>query len=261
MCWTQRNGRKQNGEHARNTGCGGRQLPYDGDMNQQPRVMVVDDEPTIREVMTTYLQRDGFRVETASTGTEAVEMLRRGLPDLLILDLMLPGVGGLNILKELRANSNVPVIVLTARTEEADRIIGLELGADDYVSKPFSPRELVARVKSVLRRATTDPTPGVEVLEFDGLTIDTNSREVTVNGELVTLTAREFDLLLFLASSPRQVFSRSQLLDHVWHSSAEWQDTSTVTVHVRRIRHKIERDPERPDRLITVRGVGYRFEG
>ncbi|MDH3193519.1 MAG: response regulator, partial [Acidimicrobiia bacterium] len=126
-------------------------------MNQQPRVMVVDDEPTIREVMTTYLQRDGFRVETASTGTEAVEMLRRGLPDLLILDLMLPGVGGLNILKELRANSNVPVIVLTARTEEADRIIGLELGADDYVSKPFSPRELVARVKSVLRRATTEP--------------------------------------------------------------------------------------------------------
>ncbi len=223
--------------------------------------MVVDDEPTIREVMTTYLQRDGFRVDTASTGTEAVEMLRRGLPDLLILDLMLPGVGGLNILKELRANSNVPVIVLTARTEEADRIIGLELGADDYVSKPFSPRELVARVKSVLRRVTSEPTPGVEVLEFDGLTINTNSREVTVNGELVILTAREFDLLLFLASSPRQVFSRSQLLDHVWHSSAEWQDTSTVTVHVRRIRHKIERDPERPERLITVRGVGYRFEG
>ncbi len=223
--------------------------------------MVVDDEPTIREVMTTYLQRDGFRVDTASTGTEAVEMLRRGLPDLLILDLMLPGVGGLNILKELRANSNVPVIVLTARTEEADRIIGLELGADDYVSKPFSPRELVARVKSVLRRATVEPTTGVEVLEFDGLIIDTNSREVTVNSEIVTLTAREFDLLLFLASSPRQVFSRSQLLDHVWHSSAEWQDTSTVTVHVRRIRHKIERDPERPNRLITVRGVGYRFEG
>ncbi len=230
-------------------------------MNSQPRVMVVDDEPTIREVMTTYLERDGFRVETASTGTQAVEMLRRGLPDLLILDLMLPGVGGLNILKELRTNSNVPVIVLTARTEEADRIIGLELGADDYVSKPFSPRELVARVRSVLRRATVEPEPGLAVLEFGALTIDTTSREVTVNGVLATLTAREYDLLLFLASSPRQVFSRSQLLDHVWHSSAEWQDTSTVTVHVRRIRHKIEKDPERPERLITVRGVGYRFEG
>lgn len=223
--------------------------------------MVVDDEPTIREVMTTYLERDGFRVDTASTGTQAVEMLRRGLPDLLILDLMLPGVGGLNILKELRTNSNVPVIVLTARTEEADRIIGLELGADDYVSKPFSPRELVARVRSVLRRATIEPEPGLDVLEFGGLTIDTTSREVTVDGVLATLTAREFDLLLFLASSPRQVFSRSQLLDHVWHSSAEWQDTSTVTVHVRRIRHKIEKDPEQPERLVTVRGVGYRFEG
>jgi DNA-binding response OmpR family regulator len=223
--------------------------------------MVVDDEPTIREVMTTYLQRDGFLVDTAATGTEAVEKLRKGLPDLLILDLMLPGVGGLNILKELRTNSSVPVIVLTARTEEADRIIGLELGADDYVSKPFSPRELVARVRSVLRRVNVEPEPGVEVLEFDGLTIDTVSREVTVNGEPATLTAREFDLLAFVASSPRQVFSRSQLLDHVWHSSSEWQDTSTVTVHVRRIRHKIEKDPERPDRLVTVRGVGYRFEG
>ncbi len=230
-------------------------------MKSQPWVMVVDDEPTIREVMTTYLERDGFRVDTASTGTQAVEMLRRGLPDLLILDLMLPGVGGLNILKELRTNSNVPVIVLTARTEEADRIIGLELGADDYVSKPFSPRELVARVRSVLRRATIEPEPGLDVLEFGGLTIDTTSREVTVDGVLATLTAREFDLLLFLASSPRQVFSRSQLLDHVWHSSAEWQDTSTVTVHVRRIRHKIEKDPEQPERLVTVRGVGYRFEG
>ncbi|MBK5268921.1 MAG: response regulator transcription factor [Acidimicrobiia bacterium] len=230
-------------------------------MIKQTRVMIVDDEPTIREVMTTYLQRDGFLVDTAATGAEAVAKLRKGLPDLLILDLMLPGVGGLNILKELRTNSTVPVIVLTARTEEADRIIGLELGADDYVSKPFSPRELVARVRSVLRRVNVEPEPGVEVLEFDGLTIDTVSREVTVNGELATLTAREFDLLVFLASSPRQVFSRSQLLDHVWHSSSEWQDTSTVTVHVRRIRHKIEQDPERPDRLVTVRGVGYRFEG
>lgn len=229
-------------------------------MNSQPRVLVVDDEPTIREVVTTYLQRDGFRVDTASTGTEAVEILRRGLPDLVILDLMLPGVGGLNILRDLRSNSTVPVIVLTARTDEADRIIGLELGADDYVSKPFSPRELVARVRSVLRRANVEPAPGVEVLDFDRLVIDTISREVTVDGEPASLTAREFDLLAFLASSPRQVFSRSQLLDQVWHSSPEWQDTSTVTVHVRRIRHKIERDPERPDHVVTVRGVGYRFE-
>ena len=257
---TPRNGGEQLGEHLENSGCAATTVSYDIGMNNQPRVLVVDDEPTIREVVTTYLERDGYQVDSASTGTEAVQKLRSRIPDLLILDLMLPGVGGLNILSELRKHSNVPVIVLTARTEEADRIIGLELGADDYVSKPFSPRELVARVRSVLRRASVEPDPGGGLMEFDGLSIDTTSREVEVNGEKVTLTAREFDVLAFLASAPRQVFSRGQLLDHVWNSSPEWQDTSTVTVHVRRIRHKIEQDPERPERLVTVRGVGYRFE-
>ena len=235
-------------------------MSYDESMTNHQRVLVVDDEPTIREVVTTYLERDGYVVDAAATGTEAVASLRSSIPDLMILDLMLPGVDGLSILSELRKQSNVPVILLTARTDEADRIIGLELGADDYVTKPFSPRELVARVRSVLRRASSEPDPGPGLLEFDGLTVDTTSREVFVDGDPAILTAREFDLLAFLAASPRQVFSRGQLLDHVWQSSPEWQDTSTVTVHVRRIRHKIEKDPERPERLLTVRGVGYRFE-
>lgn len=246
----------------RNTGCEAGAGAYDEGMQSRPVVLVVDDEPTIREVVTTYLERDGFAVQAAATGPEAVQKLQKRIPDLLILDLMLPGVGGLAILSELRKQSNVPVIVLTARTEEADRIIGLELGADDYVSKPFSPRELVARVRSVLRRAAGEGVqePVQQRMEFDGLVIDTGRRVVTLHDDVIALTAREFDLLAFLASAPRQVFSRAQLLDHVWNSSPDWQDTSTVTVHVRRIRHKIEADPEQPERLVTVRGVGYRFE-
>ena len=224
------------------------------------RVLVVDDEPRVREVVTRYLERDGFAVTTASTGTEALALVGQSTPDLVVLDLMLPGVGGMEILSRLRAMGDVPVILLTARVEEADRVLGLELGADDYVVKPFSPRELAARVRSVLRRSVPSIAPAPAALEFEGLTIDQASREVLVAGRSVDLTAREFDVLAFLASAPRQVFSRAQLLDQVWDSSPDWQDPSTVTVHIRRIRNKIESNPDEPERIITVRGVGYRFE-
>ncbi len=223
-----------------------------------PLVLVVDDEPLVREVVGRYLERDGFRVMVAADGDEALRLLGSATPELVVLDVMLPGVGGLDVLAELRRRGEVPVILLTARGDEADRVLGLELGADDYVVKPFSPRELTARVRSVLRR--TAPRQEGGHLEFDGLVIDTATREVIVDGRPVELTRKEFDLLAFLAASPRQVFSRGQLLQQVWDSSAEWQDPSTVTVHVRRIRQKIEGDPEQPRWIATVWGVGYRFE-
>ncbi len=221
------------------------------------RVLVVDDEPRVREVVAAYLERDGYRVEQAGDGDTARSRLDSFNPDLVILDIMFPGASGLDLLGELRKRSDVPVILLTARAEETDRILGLELGADDYVVKPFSPRELVARVRTVLRRAR--PEPIEETIELDGLNIDSRSREVSVDGESVDLTAKEFDLLLYMASHPRQVFSRSQLLEQVWDSSPEWQDPATVTVHVRRLRKKLEADPAEPRWLETVWGVGYRF--
>jgi DNA-binding response OmpR family regulator len=222
-------------------------------------VLVVDDEPMVREVITTYLERDGYRVTSVADGAAALAWLDVGRPDLVVLDLMLPTVDGLSVLSQVRkAGADLPVIVVTARGEEPDRVLGLELGADDYVVKPFSPRELVARVASVLRRAR--PAPASARLVFGPLVIDGPSREVTVDGRLVPFTAREFDLLAFLAAAPRQVFSRAQLLAEVWDSSPEYQDPSTVTVHIRRIRRKIEDDPERPRHLVNVWGVGYRFD-
>lgn len=222
------------------------------------RVLVVDDEPMIREVVARYLEREGFRVDLASDGQAALRLARERRPHLVILDLMLPDTRGLDILGALRESGAVPVIVLTARGDEGDRVLGLELGADDYVVKPFSPRELTARVRSVLRRVEP-PTP-TAALEFDDLRIDPTTREVAVDGAAVSLTAREFELLAFLASSPRQVFSRGQLLAEVWDSSPDWQDPATVTVHIGRLRQKLERDPQRPRWLTTVRGVGYRFD-
>lgn len=221
-------------------------------------VLVVDDDDRVRQVVTAYLERDGYRVAEAADGSTARRQLEARAPDLVILDVMFPGASGLDLLAELRASSAVPVILLTSRAEETDRVLGLELGADDYVVKPFSPRELVARVRSVLRRAM--PPPASAPLVFDGLSIDLPAREVVVEGGPVDLTAREFDLLAFLASHPRQVFSRGQLLQQVWDSSPEWQDPATVTVHIRRIRQKIESDPHNPRWLSTVWGVGYRFE-
>ena len=225
---------------------------------QVGRVLVVDDEPMVREVVTRYLERDGFRVDATGDGMTALELARSRPPDLLILDVMLPSKDGFSVLQELRKTSSVPVILLTARTDETDRVLGLELGADDYVVKPFSPRELSARVRSVLRR-TNPEEPGTR-LEFDGLTIEPKTREVKVGNVTVDLTPKEFDVLAFLASHPRQVFSRGQLLQQVWDSSAEWQDPATVTVHMRRLRTKLESDPQDPRWLLTVWGVGYRFE-
>ena len=222
------------------------------------RVLVVDDEPMVREVVTAYLERDGYRVTTAADGHAALEALESTHPDLVVLDVMLPKLDGFDVLTQLRKQTDVPVILLTARTEEVDRVLGLELGADDYVVKPFSPRELAARVRSVLRRAR--PLPSHRNLEFARLVIDGATREVTKDGEAIELTPKEFDLIAFLAESPRQVFSRSQLLEHVWDSSADYQDPSTVTVHIRRLRRKLEDDPEQPEWLLTVWGVGYRFE-
>jgi len=222
------------------------------------RVLVVDDEPMVREVVAAYLKREGFVVTEAADGRTALDLISTTHPDLVVIDVMLPQLDGFFVLTEVRKAIDVPVILLTARTEETDRVLGLELGADDYVVKPFSPRELAARVRSVLRRTRQSPTPSV--LEFDGLTIEGVTREVRVNDETIELTPKEFDLLAFLAGSPRQVFSRGQLLEQVWDSSPDYQDPSTVTVHVRRLRQKIEADPDAPRWIATVWGVGYRFE-
>jgi len=227
-------------------------------------ILVVDDEPMVREVVSRYLQLDGFEVVEIGNGDEAVAWLSANTPDLIVLDVMLPGADGFDIIRQLRAHIEVPVIMLTARADETDRIVGLELGADDYVVKPFSPRELTARVKTVLRRsltATTGPSsPVSDLLEFDGLSINLGTREVEAAGRLVELTPKEFDLLARLAQAPRQVFSRRQLLEAVWDSAPEYQDPATVTVHVGRIRQKLEADPGAPRWITTARGVGYRFE-
>jgi DNA-binding response OmpR family regulator len=223
-------------------------------------VLVVDDEPTVREVVANYLRRDGHAVTEAADGAAAVELVERERFDLVVLDMMLPGVNGLEILRRIRRMGDMPVIMLTARAEESDRVAGLELGADDYVVKPFSPRELAARVNGVLRRAAPKPPVSAPRLEYGPLVIDQRAREVVLDGAIVELTPKEFDVLAHLAASPREVFSRADLLRDVWQSSPDWQDPATVTVHVRRIRNKIEPDPENPRWITTVWGVGYRFE-
>jgi len=220
-------------------------------------VLVVDDEPIVREVVVSYLRRAGFHTLEAGDGDTARELVAQESPGLVVLDVMLPGADGLELCRWIRARSDVPVIMLTARGEEADRIVGLELGADDYVTKPFSPRELATRVRTVLRRSEPSLSRA-ESLTFDGLEISARTREVTKAGEPLRLTAKEFDLLWFLANHPRQVFSRDQLMDRVWGYEAAL-DTGTVTVHVRRLREKIEDDASRPRFLQTVWGVGYRF--
>jgi DNA-binding response OmpR family regulator len=225
-----------------------------------PTVLVVDDEPTVTEVVSIYLKRAGYGVVEASDGREALEILENQSPDLVVLDLTLPEVDGLEITRWLRARGEMPIIMLTARREEVDRILGLELGADDYVVKPFSPQELVSRVKAVLRRAYgSTATKAEPPLEVANLRIDPGTRVVEVNGEEIALTAKEFDLLWELARHPRRVFNRDQLLDLVW-GLTEYIDPSTVTVHVHRLREKIESDPSNPRHIQTVWGVGYKFE-
>jgi DNA-binding response OmpR family regulator len=224
------------------------------------RVLIVEDDATVAEVVTRYLEREGFAVESVADGREALARADARPPDLVVLDIMLPGLDGLEVCRRLRSRAPVPVVMLTARGSEEDRVVGLDLGADDYVAKPFSPRELTARVKAVLRRAGSplDSVERTETLEYDGLSIDVGAREARVHGELATLTAREFELLAFLAHRPRQVFRRDELLEHVWGYS--YGDTSTVTVHIRRLREKIEDDPSAPSHIATVWGVGYRFD-
>jgi DNA-binding response OmpR family regulator len=222
-------------------------------------VLVVDDEPIVRDVVVRYLRRDGFETLEADDGDTARRLIESADPQLVVLDVMLPGMDGLELCRWIRGRSELPVILLTARGEEADRIVGLELGADDYVTKPFSPRELAARVRTVLRRAGGDGAGRKERLGFGDVELDGASRVVTRGGEPVALTAKEFDLLWFLAAHPRQVFSRDQLMDRVWDYAAA-VDTGTVTVHVRRLREKVERDPAHPEHLVTVWGAGYRLD-
>ncbi|MFF5208559.1 response regulator transcription factor [Streptosporangium sp. NPDC000396] len=223
------------------------------------RILVVEDDPTVAEVVARYLERDGHLVECVGDGAEALRRSLSDPPDLMVLDLMLPKMDGLQVCKKLRERWPVPVIMLTALGEEIDRVVGLETGADDYVTKPFSPRELALRVQSVLRRARGASVPsGTGVLRDGALVVDVGAHEVRLGDDQIVLTTREFDLLAYLMRNPRQAFSRSALLDQVWGWS--FGDSSTVTVHVRRLREKIEPDPTVPRRIVTVWGVGYRYE-
>ena len=221
-------------------------------------ILLVDDDEAIRMLLSQYLALEGFSADQAGDAAAAVAAIDRRRPDLVLLDVMLPGRDGLDFLAELRRGGDVPVIMVTARGDEGDRVMGLRLGADDYIVKPFSPSELVARINAVLRRLGGSSRPAK--LEFDGLTLDLAARKVTVDDRLVPTTSKEFALVAFMASSPSHVFTREELLDKVWDSSSKWQDPSTVTEHVRRLRHVIEVDPTHPRRIRTVRGVGYSFE-
>jgi DNA-binding response OmpR family regulator len=226
------------------------------------RVLVVDDEASLREVVAQYLSLDGFTVMQAADGPEALRLAEAQPPDLVVLDLMLPGLDGIDVCRQLRARSAVPIVMLTARAEEADKLSGFDVGADDYVTKPFSPRELVVRVRAILRRVEATKVPAMvlgDSLHVGSLVIHTQLRTVLRDGVRLELTAKEFDLLHFLASHPNQVFSRQQLLDRVW-DIGYFGDASTITVHIRRLREKVEFDPGRPHHLKTVWGVGYKFE-
>ncbi|CAN5627148.1 response regulator transcription factor [soil metagenome] len=229
------------------------------EMSDRPLVLLVEDDETVSEVVERYLERDGFRVEVVSDGADAVDRFDEGV-DLIVLDIMLPGMDGLEVCRRLRTTSAVPIIMLTALGEESDRIMGLELGADDYLAKPFSPRELIARVKSVLRRANGTLAPQIAQgeLRAAAITLNLDAHEVTVDGDPIVLTSREFGLLAWLMTHPKRVFTREELLERVWGYS--YGDKSTVTVHVRRLREKIEADPAQPRHVATVWGLGYRFD-
>jgi len=222
------------------------------------RILVVDDDTSIRTLLRRLLTTEGYEVDEAADGPAALEKMAEVPPDLLLLDIMMPGQDGLDVLEGLRRTSNVPVILLTAKGDEAHRVLGFRFGADDYVVKPFSTAELVGRIAAVLRR-TSAPRPVHHELRFDGLHIDPATRKVTVNGRQVDLPAREYELLAFLASSPDQVFTRDQLLERLWPATSEGHP-ATVTEHIARIRRRIEDDPDQPRWVKTVRGVGYRFE-
>ncbi|WP_063747152.1 response regulator transcription factor [Saccharothrix sp. NRRL B-16314] len=223
------------------------------------RVLVVDDDVTVRDVVRRYLELAGHEVEVVGDGESALRRFAEREPDVVVLDLMLPGVDGLEVCRRLRVRSAVPVVMLTALGEEEDRIAGLQLGADDYVTKPFSPRELALRVTSVLRRSKVAASRSSSVLEDAGLRVDVGARSAWLGGRELSLTTREFDLLVFFLTHRGTAFSRSELLSRVW--GWEFGDQSTVTVHVRRLREKVEADSARPVRISTVWGVGYRYDG
>lgn len=226
----------------------------------EKRVLVVDDEAVVAEVVEQYLRRDGYEVRVATTGAEGLQAARDWAPDLVVLDVMLPELDGLEVCRRIRQDSLTPIIMLTARGDESDRIVGLELGADDYMVKPFSPGELAARVKSVLRRSGATPAEAGSSLRFDGLVINPRTRAVSIDEKDVSLTGKEFDLLYFLAVHRGRVFTRAEMMDQVWDYTYA-SDHSTVTVHIRRLREKIEPDPVKPRFIKTVWGVGYKFEG
>ena len=222
------------------------------------RVLVIDDDVTVREVVVSYLRAGGHEVAEAADGEAGLGLMRDQPADLVVLDLMMPGIDGLEVCRRLRAVGDVPIIMLTALGSETDRVVGLETGADDYVTKPFSPRELVLRVDSLLRRVGERSQPDTRRLVDGDLVVDAGRHEATRGSEVLNLTTREFDLLRFFVANPGTAFSRDELLQQVWGWS--FGDQSTVTVHVRRLREKIERDPTKPSRLVTVWGVGYRWE-
>ena len=223
------------------------------------RVLVVDDDPTVNDVVSRYLRRAGFVVDQAGDGPTALRAAAADTPDLVVLDLMLPGMSGLEVCRQLRAHSDVPVVMLTALGEEADRVVGFEIGADDYVTKPFSPRELTLRVQSVLRRTARPAPDDAPALLVDGsLRVDPAARVAYRDGSPLALTVREFDLLVHFLRHPGRVFNRADLLQQVWGWSVG--DHATVTVHVRRLREKVEDDPKRPIRIVTTWGVGYRYQ-
>jgi DNA-binding response OmpR family regulator len=224
------------------------------------RVLVVDDEPRIRTVLRGYLEADGFEVTEAGDGETALRLAGEHKPDVVLLDVMMPGMDGLDVLRRLRTSSDVYVILVTARTEEVDRLVGLEVGADDYVTKPFSPREVAARVKAVLRRSRGSRTPDDELLRFDGLVIDRAGREIERDGNPVRPSSLEFDLLAALAAAPGRVFSRRQLLESVWGYDF-YGDERVVDVHIRSLRNLLHDDAAEPALIATVRGVGYKFIG
>ena len=230
------------------------------DNNSMTRIAIVEDEPSISEVVSLYLKRAGYQVHIYADGLAAQAAFLQQVPDLVILDVMLPGTDGFALTRSLRDRSEVPIILLTSRREESDRIAGLELGADDYVIKPFSPQELVSRVRAVLRRISKEEKTSPDVVvTFPDLSMDPQTRIVLVHGQEISLTAKEFDMLYHLVRHPRQVFSRDKLLESIWGLS-EYIDPSTVTVHIRRLREKVETDPANPVHLQTVWGVGYKFE-
>lgn len=231
------------------------------------RVLIVEDEASLARTIAYNLRRQGYQVETASDGERALELALANQPDLLVLDLMLPGMDGFEVCRQIRRTSAVPVLMLTARDDEIDRVVGLEIGADDYMTKPFSMRELIARVKAMLRRRELlqeeirhAGAPSRDSIEAGELALSRATRQVTLRGQSIRLKPREFDLLEFLMRNRERVYSAEQLLEHVW-GHAYTSDTRTVPVHVRGIRRKIEDDPSNPTRIETVRGVGYRFVG